>query len=152
MTTNPNQGNFSNMPLLTQTQITRGMTTMVDTEVGGGSAPQTVALALEQIAVGEVGYTAAVGATQGAAAPIVYATTIVTVTASTEGVRLPAIANTGQRRIIMVPGAVGVLVYPATGQKIDSSTTNAGVLIAAHKGATYYALKDLKTWSVLKTA
>jgi hypothetical protein len=152
MANNPNQGNFANMPLLTQAQVGRGFTVMADTEAANGSSPQTVALTIEQIAVGEFGYLAAAGSTQGGATAIASAWTIVTVTASTEGVRLPVWTFTGQRRIVSVPGTVGVKVYPGTANKFDGSATNASVALAFGKTNTFLSLKDGKTWLVVKSA
>jgi hypothetical protein len=75
---------------------------------------------------------AAAGATQGTAGAITKGTVIVTVTASTQGVKLPT-AATGQRVRVMCPGTVGVKVYPNTGDKI--STAKDAVTWAVQKGA-----------------
>ncbi len=75
---------------------------------------------------------------------------MVTVTASTEGVKLPA-AVTGQRVEIFAAATVGVKVYPATGDKLLGQATNAAVLLAAGK-ANIYQAADATTWRVLKGA
>lgn len=93
---------------------------------------------------------AAAGASQGNAALITKATVIVTVTASTEGVKLP-VAATGAQVQIMVPGTKGVKVYPNTNNKISTAATNVAVALVADK-ANIYVAKDAVTWSVLKGA
>lgn len=77
---------------------------------------------------------AAAGATQGAAGAIAGKIVIVTVTASTEGVVLKAVA-TGALTTVSVPGTVGVKIYPPANGKIDSAATNAALALAAGKGA-----------------
>ena len=62
---------------------------------------------------------AAVGATQGGAGVITSGVVRVTVTASTEGVRLPT-AVTGREVNAYVPGTIGALVYPPVGGRIGT--------------------------------
>lgn len=93
---------------------------------------------------------AAAGATQGNAGVITKSTVIVTVTASTEGVKLPT-AATGKRVQVFCPGTVGVKVYPNTGDKISTASTNAAVALVADK-ANLYIAKDATTWAVMKGA
>jgi hypothetical protein len=93
---------------------------------------------------------AAAGTSQGTATAITKAIVIVTVTASTQGVKLPT-AATGKMVRVMVPGTVGVKVYPATGDKISTGATNAAVALAADK-ANLYVAKDAITWAVMKGA
>lgn len=93
---------------------------------------------------------AAAGASQGTAAAITKSRVIVTVTASTQGVKLPT-AATGKVVSVNVGGTVGVLVYPGTSDKISTASTNAAVLLAADKGNIYIA-KDAVTWLVTKGA
>lgn len=90
---------------------------------------------------------AAAGATQGNAAQITGSVVIVTVTASTQGVKLPAAASGLFVRLHAQPDK-GVKVYPATGDKIGSAATNAAVLVAANKGQLYQAV-DATTWRVV---
>lgn len=90
---------------------------------------------------------AAAGATQLDAGAITKSTVVVTVTASTQGVRLPA-AAAGKEVRVAVPGLVGVLVYPATSDAIGSASADAGVLLAAGKMNIYQAI-DATTWAVL---
>jgi hypothetical protein len=87
---------------------------------------------------------AAAGATQGAAGVITKRRVIVTVTASTEGVILP-VPTTGQEVAVVVPGTVGVKVYPHSNGKIDTSSTNAAITLVAGKGSIYMA-RDLTRW------
>lgn len=93
---------------------------------------------------------AAAGATQGGATQITTSRVIVTVTASTEGVKLPT-AATGKLVYINVGGTVGVKVYPFTNDKISTASTNVAVALAADKGNVYIA-KDATTWLVTKGA
>jgi hypothetical protein len=93
---------------------------------------------------------AAAGATQGNAGVITKSTVIVTVTASTQGVKLPT-AATGKRFQVFCPGTVGVKVYPNTNDKLSTAATNAAVLLVADKANTYVA-KDATTWVVQKGA
>lgn len=93
---------------------------------------------------------AAVGATQGGAGVITSSMVIVTVTASTEGVKLPT-ATTGKTIQVMVPGTIGVKVYPFAGDRISTAATNAAVALVADK-ANIYVAKDTVTWAVMKGA
>lgn len=92
----------------------------------------------------------ATGATQGNAAQITGARVIVTVSASTQGVKLPT-AATGKVVAVNVGGTKGVKVYPATGDKISTASTNAAVLLVADKGNIYIA-QNAVTWLVTKGA
>lgn len=94
---------------------------------------------------------AAAGATQGAATligAVLFA--IVTVTASTEGVRLPS-AATNRMVYVSVPGTVGVKVYPFSGDKIDAVATNGAQALVAGKTNLYYA-KNTSQWYTMKGA
>jgi len=93
---------------------------------------------------------AAAGATQGTAGAITTAVVVVTVTASSQGVKLPT-AATGLEYRVHVPGTVGVTVYPNTADKIDASATNAGVVLAAGKANIYFA-RNTSQWLTLKGA
>ncbi len=75
---------------------------------------------------------------------------VVTVTASTQGVKLPT-AATGRIVRVAVGGTVGVKVYPFAGDKISTASTNVAVLLAADKTNVYLA-KDAVTWLVQKGA
>jgi hypothetical protein len=93
---------------------------------------------------------AAAGATQGNAGAITKSTVIVTVTASTQGVKLPT-AATGKEVRVHCPGTVGVKVYPNTSDKIDAGATNAAQALVAGK-ANIYQARDAVTWVTLKGA
>lgn len=93
---------------------------------------------------------AAAGSTQLGAGVITRSFVIVTVTASTQGVLLPT-AATGKQVRVHCPGTVGVKVYPFTGDKISTASTNAAVVLAADK-ANLYLAKDTVTWVVQKGA
>lgn len=93
---------------------------------------------------------AAAGATQGNAAAITTGFVIVTVTASTQGVKLPT-AVTGLTVKVACPGTKGVKVYPFAGDKISTAATNVAVALVADKTNVYWA-KDALTWTVLKGA
>lgn len=92
---------------------------------------------------------AAAGATQGNATAIADAavTVKVTVTASTEGVKLPT-AVTGKRVEIFADPSVGVKVYPFLNDKIGSASTNTAVALAKNKSNIYQAF-DAVTWRVV---
>lgn len=73
---------------------------------------------------------------------------VTTVSATTRAVRLPA-AEAGKVVQIMNAAATAVKVYPATGDKIASASTNAvGAAIAAGKGNIYVG-QDAQTWRLL---
>lgn len=93
---------------------------------------------------------AAAGASQGTATLISTGKVRVTVTASTEGVRLPS-AATGAQVMISVPGAVGVKVYPFLHDKIDAGASNVAQALAAGKTNIYNAY-DTTHWTVMKGA
>lgn len=93
---------------------------------------------------------AAAGATQGTAGVITKSRVIVTVTASTEGVKLP-VAATGLEVHVRVPGTVGVKVYPAANGKIDTAATNIAQALVAGKGSIFLA-RDTTRWVTIKGA
>lgn len=95
---------------------------------------------------------AAAGATQGNAALITGAggVVIVTVTASTQGVKLP-IAVPGMRVEVWADPAVGVKVYPNTGAQIGAGSTNAAVALVKNKAGIYQAVSAAK-WRVLQSS
>lgn len=93
---------------------------------------------------------AAAGATQGNAGVITRSVVIVTVTASTQGVKLPT-AATGKQVRVHCPGTVGVKVYPNTNDKISTASTNVAVALVADK-ANLYIAKDADVWTVQKGA
>lgn len=93
---------------------------------------------------------AAAGASQGTATAISKSLVFVTVTASTEGVKLPT-AATGVQVQVICPGTVGVKVYPFTGDKIDAGSTNIAQALVAGK-ANIYSAKDATSWYTLKGA
>lgn len=92
----------------------------------------------------------AAGATQGTAGVITKSRVIVTVTASTQGVKLPT-AVTGLEVAVRVPGTVGVKVYPFAGDKIDAASTNSAQALVAGKGNIFLA-RDAVTWVTIKGA
>lgn len=93
---------------------------------------------------------AAAGASQGTAGQITKSRITVTVTASTEGVKLP-VAATNLEVMVSVPGTVGVKVYPNTNGKLDASSTNVAVLLVAGKVNLYRALNTTQ-WVTFKGA
>jgi hypothetical protein len=93
---------------------------------------------------------AATGATQGNAAQITAQLVFVTITASTEGVKLPS-AVPGMEVTVCADTAKGVKVYPATNAKIGSAATNVAVALAANKTAKYYAFSTTQ-WRVMTGA
>lgn len=75
-------------------------------------------------------------------------TVIVTVTASTQGVKLP-VASAGKRLQVFASPTVGVLVYPRTGSTIGAGATNAGVAVTLNTAQMYQAV-DAQTWRVAR--
>ncbi len=114
------------------------------------TAPTITAPTISGLQVFTPTVVAAAGATQGTATAITTSRVIVTVTASAEGVKLPT-AATGVEVRIHVPGTVGVSVYPFAGDKIDASSTNSAVVLAAGKATIYYA-RNTSQWVTLKGA
>lgn len=97
---------------------------------------------------------AAAGATQGAAGAISASggsVVIVTVTASTEGVKLPT-AVTNLCYNIVVPGSVGTKIYPGTNAKIDATATNGSIALVAGKGSLFLATSTTQWRVILKGA
>lgn len=122
----------------------------VDLQSEGGAAPQTLAFTTDQLGAGSFETLAAAGATQGDAAQISARRVFVTVTASTQGVKLPE-AVAGAQVSVMTSPTVGVKVYPATGDVIAGAATNAAVALASGNGNIYNAI-DATTWRVIAGA
>lgn len=95
---------------------------------------------------------AAAGATQGNAGAIGETITdvVVTVTASTQGVRLPA-AVLNKRINVWPDPAVGVKLYPATGALIGAASTNAALAVVKNKPVQLLAVSTTK-WRVMAGA
>lgn len=95
---------------------------------------------------------AAAGATQGNATAIPAAAShvVITVTASTEGVKLPA-AVAGSELTIFADPAVGAKVYAAAaGQKIGAATTaTTAYALVKNTSTTFYAV-SATNWRVVK--
>lgn len=120
----------------------------VDTQNANGTAPQTLAFTTDQIKAGSFQTLAAAGASQGNAAVISKARVFVTVTASTQGVKLPT-AVAGAQVQINAPATVGVKVYPFLADKFSGVATNTAVVLASGKANIYSAI-DALTWRVMK--
>lgn len=76
---------------------------------------------------------------------------VVTVSATTRGVKLP-VAVTGMQVQVMNGGASAVKPYPNTNGKIGAASTNAaGTAIAANKGSIYVA-QNTTLWRVISGA
>ena len=63
-------------------------------------------------------------------------TVVITVSATTRAVRIPAIVNSYWD--VFNDTATAVKVYPATNATISSSSTNTAIQIAAHKADTFF--------------
>ncbi len=87
---------------------------------------------------------ASAGTNQAGATALLKDVNAVSSTSSTTGVRLPAITP-GAMIYVHNTGPQPVLIYPATGAKIDALATNAGVLLKADKNYTFVAL-DSTSW------
>lgn len=108
--------------------------------------------AREAAAINGQAVLAAAGATQGNASVIPDTASIitVTVTASTQGVKLPT-AATGKRVTVAAASAKGVKVYPATNDRIHGAATNAALALPLNRTYTFIAV-DTATWRVQKGA
>jgi hypothetical protein len=85
---------------------------------------------------------------QAAAAPITApSAVVVTVSASSRGVRLPA-ATSGLTEMVNNAGANPVRVFPAAGDRIGAASTNTSVALEAGKGGIFFA-QDATTWRVI---
>jgi hypothetical protein len=85
---------------------------------------------------------------QAAAAPIATpSAVVVTVSASTRGIRLPA-AAAGLTELVNNAGAQRVRVFPASGDRIGAAATNASIALEAGKGGIFFA-QDATTWRVI---
>jgi hypothetical protein len=88
---------------------------------------------------------------QAAAAPITTpSVVVVTVSASSRGVRLPA-ASAGLTELVNNAGANPVKVFPASGDRIGAAATNASIALAPGKGGIVFA-QDATTWRVIHAA
>jgi hypothetical protein len=146
MAKSPQGYNSQGIVIATDAQVGGGFLVVADTELAGGSAPQALALSVNQLSAGAFGVVAAAGASQGTATalPTDAQRIQVTVTTSTEGIILPTPA-TGKVRRIFVPGTVGVKIYPALHNFIDAGASNASVTLAAGKGIEFTAT-DTTHW------
>ncbi len=93
---------------------------------------------------------AAAGTSQGTAAAITKSVVMVTVTASSQGVKLPT-AATGKRVIVCAASAKGVKVYPFLADRIQGAATNAAVALVLNKSSIFIAA-DAVNWRVVKGA
>ena len=145
--------NTIGVPTVADGLVYGGSLILADTQAPNGSSPQTVALSVNQISGGSLVSVAAAGSTQGGATaiPTGYINVQVTVTASTEGIVLPACA-TGRVRRVFVPGTVGAKVYPALHNFIDTGASNAAVTIAAGKGSIFIGVDTTHWKTMLKGA
>jgi hypothetical protein len=85
---------------------------------------------------------------QAGAAPITTpSAVVVTVSASSRGVRLPA-ASSGLTELVNNAGANPVRVFPAAGDRIGAAATNASIALDAGKGGIFFAQDDT-TWRVI---
>jgi hypothetical protein len=85
---------------------------------------------------------------QAAAAPITTpSAVVVTVSASSRGVRLPA-ASAGLTELVNNAGANPVRVFPASGDRMGAAATNASIALAPGKGGIFFA-QDATTWRVI---
>jgi hypothetical protein len=86
---------------------------------------------------------------QAAAAPITTpSAVVVTVSATTRGVRLPA-ASAGLTELVFNAGDDHVQVFPASGDRIGVAATNASVTVPHGNGAIFFA-QDATTWRVIQ--
>lgn len=92
-----------------------------------------------QAIVGDVGNNlTAAGSTQGTALKLASANNVVTTTAASTGVQLPAM-GTGDCVEVANLGANALLVYPVTGGTIQGGAANAGFSVPTLKTAMFTA-------------
>lgn len=123
----------------------------IDTELTGGQSPLSAYINSAAFGLG-FQTVAAAGASQGNATAISLpaATVAITVTASTEGVKLPAV-STGARFLLMASPTVGNKVYAAAaGQKIGTATTATTAFVMAANTSTLFVGIDTSHWRVQK--
>lgn len=147
---NENAGYFTRgMATILPGSLSGSETVGVDTQSSGGVSPQTGALTTTTLGLG-VQTVAAAGTSQGTATAIAAAGAIVfvTVTASTEGIKLPTAAQ-GLRYTVYADPAIGNKVYPATGALIAAGATNAAYTLVKDTATTFVAFSATK-WRVLK--
>jgi hypothetical protein len=72
---------------------------------------------------------------------------VVTVSASSRGVRLPP-AAAGLTELVNNAGARFVQVFPASGDRIGAAATNASIALEPGKGGIFFA-QDATTWRVI---
>lgn len=137
------------VPVLAAGELTGDERLNIDTYLDSGAYPQQAAVSLADLLAGQE-ILAAAGSTQLGASLISKAITMVSVTASTEGVRLPA-AATGLKYLVMAPTAKGVKVYPATGDNIGATGTNSAVALVLNKSSLFIA-ENTSHWRVLTGA
>jgi hypothetical protein len=78
----------------------------------------------------------ATGNSQGTALLLTTDFNVVTTTAASTGVILPAIANFGDEVFIANLGANTLAVFPSTGGKINNGTANASISVSTLKATT----------------
>lgn len=141
------------MPVLAPSALTGNELTEVDTQLANGQSPQSAAVALGAAGLGlGLAIVAAAGASQGTATQIPGnpGLVFVTVTASTEGVKLPTPA-TGKRLTMVASATVGNKVYPAAaGQSIGTATTATTAFALALNTSTQFIATSATKWRVLK--
>lgn len=94
---------------------------------------------LAQAIVGDVANSlTATGSTQGTALKLSAINNVVTTTAASTGVQLPAM-GTGDSVFVVNLGANALLVYPVTGGAINALSANAGFSVGAGKSAIFVA-------------
>lgn len=137
------------VPVLAPGELTGNERVNIDTYLDSGAYPQQAAIQSSALLLGQA-ILAAAGSTQLGAALIASAIVMVSVTASSQGVRLPA-ATTGAKYLVMAPTAKGVKVYPATGDSIGTTATNSAVSLVLNKSSLFVA-ENTSKWRVLTGA
>lgn len=137
------------LTILTPDQLTGQELFPVDRQLTGGQSPQTAAVSLQVMGAGEQ-TVAAAGASLGTATAISAtggSNVFVTVTASTEGVKLPSITGAGMRFTVWAATGVGVKVYAnAAGQSIGAGTTATTAVLVPKTTATTFIASSTTKW------
>ena len=108
--------------------------------------------AREQAVVHGLALVAAAGSTQGGATaiPDTAERVYVTVTASSQGIKLPT-AATGKNVTVFAMSGKGVKVYPYSGDRIQGAATNVAVALVLNKSTMFQAV-DTNNWRQFKGA
>lgn len=97
----------------------------------------------------DIGSVSAAGTTQGTATELKAADSEVTTVAAGSGVILHSSLSSGDQQTVFNAGANAVKVYPPSGLKINSLSTNAPMLLATNTGCLFKCVSSTRVFGVL---